>query len=92
MRIDAKLDVLLQAEKEAGPVDPEEENVGSWFSNPAGSAAATNGSGVGKYLNSIPKKPAAITADAQLALDSSVAPMTKRQKVKQTGYGNFDAW
>lgn len=83
---------ILQAEKEAGPTDPEEENVGSWFSNPAGVAVATEGSGVGKYLNSIPKKPAAVNADAQLALDSSVAPAVKKQKVRQTGYGNFDAW
>ena len=82
----------VQAEKEAGPPDAEEENVGSWFSNPAGVAVASEGSGVGKYFNSAARKPAVVNADAQAALDTSVAPVIKKQKVRQTGYGNFDAW
>ena len=83
----------MQAEKAAGPPDPEEENVGTWFSNPAGPEAAANGSGVGKYLNAMPKKATAVPADAQTALDTSAAPVHKKHKVKQTGgYGNFDAW
>ena len=83
-----------QAEKEAGPLDIEEEGVGNWFSNPAGAsntASAVNGSGVGKYLSRLPKK-----SNTQLATESApdipAAPAVKKQKVKQTGYGNFDAW
>ena len=83
-----------QAEKEAGPLDIEEEGVGNWFSNPAGASNTTstaNGSGVGKYLSSLPK-----ISNTQLATDSApdipAAPAVKKQKVKQTGYGNFDAW
>ena len=83
-----------QAEKEAGPLDIEEEGVGNWFSNPAGASNTTstaNGSGVGKYLSSIPKK-----SNTQLATESApdipAAPAVKKQKVKRSGYGNFDAW
>jgi len=84
----------LQAEKDAGPPDIEEEGVGNWFINPAGpssSATTANGAGVGKYLSGIPKKPNAQLA-AERAPDIPVAPVVKKQKVKQTGYGNFDAW
>lgn len=83
-----------QAEKEAGPPDIEEEGVGSWFSNPAGASntiSTASGSGVGKYLSSLPKN-----SNKQLATESApdipAAPAVKKQKVKQTGYGNFDAW
>ncbi|KAL3134863.1 hypothetical protein ABBQ32_007828 [Trebouxia sp. C0010 RCD-2024] len=83
-----------QAEKEAGPLDTEEEGIGNWYSNPAGASKHTstaNGSGVGKYLSSMPKNPAALgTADA--APDIPTAPAAKKQKLKQAGYGNFDAW
>lgn len=84
----------MQAAKEAGPLDTEEEGVGNWFSNPAGTGremSVANGSGVGKYLSSIPKK-AAATPAAEAAPDIPVAPAVKKQKVKQAGYGNFDAW
>lgn len=83
----------VQAEKEAGPPDIEEEGIGNWFSNPAGTSAASpgSGSGVGKYLNSVPKQ-----SHPQLATESApdipTAPVVKKQKVKQTGYGNFDVW
>ena len=84
----------MQAEKEAGPPDINEEGIGNWFSNPAGASkqpSAANGSGVGKYLSSIPKKlPAPSTAEA--APDIPAAPAAKKQKLKQAGYGNFDAW
>ena len=84
----------MQAEKEAGPPDIDEEGVGNWFSNPAGASKQTptvNGSGVGKYLSSIPKQPA-VPPSAEAAPDIQVAPATKKQKLKQAGYGNFDAW
>ncbi|DBA73330.1 hypothetical protein WJX77_001957 [Trebouxia sp. C0004] len=84
----------IKAEKEAGPPDIAEEGVGNWFSNPAGASNTTstaNGSGVGKYLSNLPKK-----SNAQLATESApdipAAPAVKKQKVKLTGYGNFDAW
>ncbi len=85
-----------QAEKEAGPLNIEEEGVGNWFSDPAGasntaSTVTASGSGVGKYLSNLPKK-----SNTQLATESApdipAAPAVKKQKVKQTGYGNFDAW
>lgn len=84
----------MQAEKEAGPLDTEEHGIGNWYSNPAGASKHTstaNGSGVGKYLSSIPKKPAAL-ASADAAPDIPTAPAAKKQKLKQAGYGNFDAW
>lgn len=84
----------MQAEKEAGPPDIDEEGVGNWFSNPAGASKQTptaNGSGVGKYLSSIPKKPA-VPPSAEAAPDIQATPATKKQKLKQAGYGNFDAW
>ena len=84
----------MQAEKEAGPLDTEEEGIGNWYSNPAGASKQTpsaNGFGVGKYLNSIPKKPAALTT-ADAPPDIPAVPAAKKQKMKQAGYGNFDAW
>lgn len=87
-------DSNMQAEKDAGPPDIEEEGVGNWFSNPAGTSNSTStaiGSGVGKYLSSIPQKP-----NTQLATECvpeiQAAPAVKKQKLKQAGYGNFDAW
>lgn len=85
---------LMQAEKEAGPLDTEEEGIGNWYSNPAGAGkhtSAANGSGVGKYLSSIPKKLAA-PSTVEAAPDIPAAPAAKKQKLKQAGYGNFDAW
>ena len=78
----------MQAEQEAGPVR-EEEQVGSWFSNPGGkqSAEPANGNGVGRYLK-LPSQPGAQKASAA---QPDAAPPAK--KAKQTaGYGNFDAW
>lgn len=84
----------MQAEKEAGPPDIDKEGIGNWFSNPAGTTKQTptaNSSGVGKYLSSIPKKPA-VSPSAEAAPDIQAVPATKKQKLKQAGYGNFDAW
>ena len=80
------LSALMQAEKETGPVRAEEQ-VGSWYSNPVGrSAAAGDGTGVGRYL----KLPAQPGAQAVSVGQPDVPPA---KKAKQTaGYGNFDAW
>lgn len=85
---------MTQAEKEAGPPDIDEEGIGNWFSNPAGASKQTptaNGSGVGKYLSSVPKQ-ATVTPTTEAPPDTAAAPVTKKQKLKQAGYGNFDAW
>ena len=84
----------MQAAKEAGPLDAEDEGVGNWFSNPAGTDRETSTSnGVGKYLSSMPKKPAVAPA-AEAAPDIPAVPAVKKQKINQlqAGYGNFDAW
>ena len=84
---------MTQAEKEAGPPDIDEEGIGNWFSNPAGASKqtpTTNGSGVGKYLSNAPKQ-STTPSSAEAPFDTSAAPATKKQKLKQAGYGNFDA-
>lgn len=78
---------LLQAEKEAGPLTREEQ-VGTWFSNPAsdGKQTAQQTGAVGKYL---PKaQPKNTGSDA--GEGTAVPPPAK--KARQAAYGNFDAW
>ena len=78
---------LAQAEKGAGPLTKEEE-VGTWFSNPAADSSRPGTGGVGKYLaNKQASNPGNKTGQQD---DGSVPPPAK--KAKQAAYGNFDAW
>ena len=74
----------MQAEKDAGPVR-EEEQVGSWYSNPVGkpSAPGPHGTGVGRYLK-LPAQPG-----GQAAGEAAPPPA---KKPKQAQYGDFSGW
>lgn len=74
---------MVQAEKDTGPVR-EDEQIGSWFSNPsAGLKAADSATKVGIYL----KLPA-----QNMDVPAPAAEGPPAKKLKQTSYGNFDAW
>ena len=61
------------------------EKIGAAKTTPMSGPGASNGSGVGKYLNVNAKRPA-----SGLSAVDNVQPGTK--KPKQMGFGNFDAW
>ena len=79
----------LQVEKDAGPLTREEE-VGTWFSNPAADTArpAPQTGGVGKYLSA-----QQLTNLGGVIGQPDAAPAAPpSKKAKQAAYGNFDAW
>eukprot|EP00192_Tetraselmis_astigmatica_P009027 CAMPEP_0117695242 /NCGR_PEP_ID=MMETSP0804-20121206/28028_1 /TAXON_ID=1074897 /ORGANISM="Tetraselmis astigmatica, Strain CCMP880" /LENGTH=613 /DNA_ID=CAMNT_0005509287 /DNA_START=160 /DNA_END=2001 /DNA_ORIENTATION=- len=72
--------------KEEAEERGDQEELGTWYSNPSGAAFAGAGSGgVGKYL----KLPASRKAPA--AGGAEAGPPKKAPK-QSAGYGNFDAW
>lgn len=77
----------IKAEQQAGPLTKEEE-VGTWFSNPSGEAAAASSSGVGKYLQA--KQTGKLLSAP--AGSNGTDPSQSAKKAKPAAYGNFDAW